>query len=231
MAKIAVVVYGPPGSGKTIQADLLARALNLIHFDVGPFLTEIIYEPKKKNNRFIQAQRKIFEKGGLCDPRWVARLVAQRIQKISRAGFGVVLSGSLRTMTETFGGAKREKGLLSVFEKLYGRRDIIFFELLVSAETSLRRNRDRFVCEVCGRPVLTEFFRARRCPLCGGKLKRRVLDSPAIIKERLREYRVLTQPVHKELEQRGYRIYRIDGARAPFLTHARILSRITRWRS
>ncbi len=231
MSNIAVVIYGPPGSGKTIQADLLARALNLIHFDIGPFLAEILYDPRSHRNRFMQVQRKIFEEGGLCDSQWVTRLASRRIRQIARAGFGVVLSGSLRTVSEAFGASAKEKGLLGVLESCYGRRNIIFFESRVRAETWIRRNSRRFICTVCGRPVLNVFFRLSRCPLCGGKLTRRVLDSPAIIKARLTEYQEFTKPVYKKLSTHGYRMRRVASEAVPFIIHARMLSIITRWRS
>ncbi|KKU85302.1 MAG: hypothetical protein UY12_C0004G0001, partial [Parcubacteria group bacterium GW2011_GWA2_47_8b] len=45
MAKKVVVIYGPPGSGKGTQANLLAWTKNFIHFDTGKFLEQVVNDP------------------------------------------------------------------------------------------------------------------------------------------------------------------------------------------
>ena len=50
MAKKVVVIYGPPGSGKGTQANLLAWTKNFIHFDTGKFLVQVVNDPDNKND-------------------------------------------------------------------------------------------------------------------------------------------------------------------------------------
>ena len=124
MKKRVVILYGPPGSGKGTQSYLISVKLGLIQFDIGSYLESIVHDPKNKSDPFIQEQRKKFDSGELCDSKWVMRIVGERIKAFSRGDFSIVLSGSFRTMEETFG--KNNKGLLSVIEKLYGKENIIF---------------------------------------------------------------------------------------------------------
>src|SRR3989344_4890108 len=64
MKKPAIILYGPPGSGKGTQANLLASKLNLIHFDTGKFLEAVVYDPARQREPHIKIGREhifIFE--------------------------------------------------------------------------------------------------------------------------------------------------------------------------
>lgn len=229
MRKIAVIIYGPPGSGKGTQADLLAKALNLVHFDIGAQIEAVVHDPENRNNKLIQKQRHTFDTGGICDPWWVAELAEKAFRKISKAGLGLVLSGSLRTLFETFGDRKT-KGLLKVLEEEYGSKNIFFFLLKVNSKSSIRRNSSRLICSVCGKPVLREYLgqRPKACPICGGGLRSRTLDNPEVIKKRLLAYQAQTKPVFSELKKRGYKVISIDGEPAPYLIQRNILKLLKR---
>jgi len=230
MRKIAVVIYGQPGAGKGTQADLLAKEAGLIQLDIGSLIEETIYDPKNRKNSIILEQKRRFESGDLCEPLWVAGLIGKQIRLIAKSGLGIVLSGSLRTISETFGN-KKTKGLLQVLEEEYGKKKIIFLLLKINSRSSVVRNSSRLVCSVCGKPVLMEYIKVKpkSCPVCGGALRKRTLDKPAVIKERLRAFRELTQPVLKALRRRGYRITEINGEPAPYIVHRNILSKLKRW--
>ena len=227
--KIAVVFYGPPGAGKGTQADLLAKALNLAPFDIGSYLEAVVHDPQNRRDKFIQRQRQIFDGGKICDPAWVAKISGGRIRTIAKAGLGMVLSGALRTVLETFG--KRTGGLIHILEQVYGRKNIFFFLLEVKSSTSLARNRIRLICSVCGRPVLTKYvkFRPTSCPLCGGALHRRTLDDPKVIRVRLQAFREETAPVFEKLRRRGYQIRVINGELAPYIVHKNIIKKLRQW--
>ncbi|KKP85420.1 MAG: Adenylate kinase, partial [Candidatus Nomurabacteria bacterium GW2011_GWA1_35_8] len=68
---IAVILFGPPGSGKGTQAQLLADKLNLFHFDTGKYIRDILYNPKLKNNAAIKRERRLNESGQLNTSSWV----------------------------------------------------------------------------------------------------------------------------------------------------------------
>jgi adenylate kinase len=222
MRKIAVIIYGPPGSGKGTQANLIADKLGLIHFDTGKFMEAVVHSRVRQKEKIIQRERKLFDAGKLMTPSFVFKEVARTVKKIAKAGWGIIFSGSPRTEYEA-------KGLLPILEKLYGRRNIFLFVLKIPAKDSISRNGSRVICKVCGAPLLTKYYPSKNykyCPICGGPFYKRILDKPQTIKIRLQEYAKRTKPVFEILKKRGYRLIEIDGRPAPYKIFQKIISRI-----
>ena len=221
--KLAVILYGPPGSGKGTQASLAADKLDLIHFDTGRYLRSYLYDPKNKKLAVVRRERKIYEAGRLTTPSFVTGIVMKGVRDIAKAGYGVVFSGSPRTLYE----AER---LAPFLAKLYGKTNVLVFRLIVSRETSLHRNSHRVLCECCNmtvlRTLLPSLDHLRFCPFCGAKFKKRTDDEPEIIKRRIREYEERTGPVLSYMKRHGYRLHEIKGETVPYKVHAEILRRI-----
>lgn len=231
----AIIIYGPPGSGKGTQANLLADKFGLIHFDTGKYIEQIVHNPKNRNNKTIQKQRKFFNSGILCDPSWVFKIIKKRVCELASVGLSVIFSGSPRTFYEAFGDlsagltGKKQKGLIDVLEKYYGKKNILVFNVDISDKNSIKRNSNRLMCSVCGTQILNKVLKFKNlkvsiCPFCGGKLYRRTLDKPKIIKVRLKEYRERTLPIQKEFKKRGYKIININGEPLPEKVHKKIKS-------
>ncbi len=224
--KKAVILYGPPGSGKGTLAALLVRNFNFIHFDTGQYIEQILYNPQFKKNKVIQEQKRFFETGKLCTPSWVLKIIFQAAKKIAAAGWNIVFSGSPRTVFEAFGGGKNN-GLMEILKKLYSQKNISIFELKVSAKTSIKRNSSRLICSVCGQPSLFLYTgKLPCCAVCAGPLKKRTLDNAKVIKARLTEYEERTRPILAGLRKEGYKIFQIDGELAPFKDYQKIISKI-----
>ena len=230
----AIIIIGSPGSGKGTQAKLIADKLGYIHFDTGAYFEKILYDPKNRNNKEIQRKRKLFENGILLTPSWILRNIKKAVERIAQAGWGIVFSGSPRTLYEVTGD-KNNTGLIKILEKNYSKKNIHIFKLNVPAQASIQRNSARLICSVCGVPLLTTSISINQCsnqcksvfkscPFCGGKLRKRTLDKPEIIKERLKEYTNRTQPIIQELKKRGYKIVSIDGTPLPYEIHQKIYS-------
>lgn len=218
MKKIVVILYGPPGSGKGTQANLLASKLGLIHFDTGRFLEAIVNDPARQKEKIVKHERRLFDGGRLMTPSFVLREVAKEVKRIGGADWGVIFSGSPRTVPEA-------KELLPVLERLYGKKNIYIFTLKMPADFSIRRNSNRLVCSVCGYTLLAQYYphaKPEHCPVCGGRFYRRTLDKPEIIKIRLQEYREGTEPVLNVLRKRGYRVREINAQPAPYKVLAKI---------
>jgi len=225
LGKIAIVIMGPPGSGKGTQANLWANRFGLVHFDTGSYLDKILNNPTLlKKNAEMRKERHYWNTGMLNTPSWVLDIVKNKVKKINHAGLSVVFSGSPRTFYEGFGDKKNE-GLMKFLEKEYGRKNIFIFKINVLASSSIKRNSARMLCSICGTQILGNLMKTKLtfCPFCGGKLKTRTLDKPKIIKERLKEYEERTQPMIKELKKRKYRITEINGAPLPFKIHEKII--------
>src|SRR3989344_5224832 len=101
--KRAVVIYGPPGSGKGTQANLLAWTKAFIHFDTGKFLEQMMTDPELENDPVIKKEKKLFASGHLLTPDFVLKFVTEKTQEIAKSGFSIVFSGSPRTSFEAFG--------------------------------------------------------------------------------------------------------------------------------
>ena len=220
MRKIVIILYGPPGSGKGTQANLLADKLSLIHFDTGRFLEAVVHDPARQKEKIVQRERKLFDGGKLMTPSFVFREVAREARRLAETDWGLVFSGSPRTVYEA------EK-LYPVLGKLYGKKNIFIFVLNVPSGYSLIRNSARLMCSVCGYGFLAAYYPSRKpkhCPVCGGTFYRRTLDKPKVIKVRLQEYKNRTEPILDIVKKLGYRLKEIDARPAPYKVLAKIIS-------
>lgn len=212
----AVILYGAPGSGKGTQANLLADKLNLIHYDAGKHLETMLNDPRRQTDPEIQREKKLFDSGELLTPGFVLRIAREKIKTIAAAQMGIVLSGNPRTLFDAFGDSQ-ETGLMAELENYYGKANIFIFYLKVSAAVSIARNSRRLICSVCGRPVLpADDYQPRHCGFCGGELRKRTIDNPVIIKERLKEFEEKTLPLLTAFKENGYQVMEINGEQPPY---------------
>ena len=123
MKKIVLILYGPPGSGKGTQANLLANKLGIIHFDTGRFAESLVHDPARQREKVIRRERKLFDTGKLMTPSFILREVVKKVKQLNAAGWGIIFSGSQRTMYEA-------EGLLPILNKLYGKKNIYIFKRL-----------------------------------------------------------------------------------------------------
>lgn len=221
MNKRAVIIYGPPGAGKGTQAELLERKFDFIHLDTGRYIESLVRAPGWKKSMILRRERKNFDDGRLCTPSWVFAMVKRAITRIAKAEYNVVLSGSPRTVPEAFGN-NGKNGLIETLAKYYGKKNITVVHLNISQETTKKRNSTRFICSVCGLPVLGK-ARVTACAFCDGKLRKRTLDNPTIIITRLKEYKERTEPILKELKKRRFVVKHMNGESAPYRVHSIIV--------
>lgn len=216
--KKVIILYGPPGSGKGTQANLLAGKFDVIHFDTGRVLESVVNDPVNQKNPITRREKKLFDSGKLMTPSWVLSVVKKEAKRIYGADYGIVFSGSPRTMFEA-------KGLLPLLLKLYGKKNIFVFVLEASAEMSIKRNSSRLICKVCGYGLLSSYYPSKsptQCPVCGGPFYRRTLDNPETIKVRLKEYAERTEPVLGFMKKEGVRITKLDASPAPYKVFEKI---------
>lgn len=223
----AIIIYGPPGAGKGTQANLVAGKLGLIHFDTGKYLEQLVHDPELQKNPEVREARKIFDAGALVDPAFVLKVTTAKTKEISKSGFGIVFSGSPRTIFEAFGDQKNQ-GLIATLENLYGKKEVMPIFLKIDPKKSILRNKNRRVCSVCATAILynDETHRHTTCPLCGGKLKTRIVDNPKVFATRIKEYEKRTKPILAGLKSRGYKITEINGEPLPYKVFAEILRKL-----
>ncbi|MBI4991913.1 MAG: nucleoside monophosphate kinase [Candidatus Harrisonbacteria bacterium] len=223
-----IMLYGPPGSGKGTQANLLAGKLGMVHFDTGKYLEQVVHDPTTQKNPEIRKAGKIFDSGALVDPAFVLKLTAKKSKEIAKAGFGLVFSGSPRTVFEAFGD-KNHEGLISVLEKNFGKKNMVPIFLKIQPELSILRNAKRKICSICGTAILYSdaTHHHKTCPLCGGGLKRRTVDNPKVFRTRIKEYKERTLPILAGLKKRRYKIISISGRPMPYRVFDNILKKLS----
>lgn len=220
---MAVIFYGPPGSGKGTQAQLLADALHLFHFDSGDYLRRLLNDPEHKDDENIKRERELNEAGKLNTPSWVLDVVIRQVNELAQLGNSIVFSGSPRTLYEAFGDGERT-GLLDVLAGIYGKENVHIFSLQIPDETTVQRNTHRTICSVCKKPLLETEHALSTCPFCGGAVEHRVDDTADIITRRIKEYHERTEPIIAESAKRGYNVIELDGLPAPYKIHETIMA-------
>ncbi len=218
--KTAVAIYGPPGSGKGTQAELLVKQYGFFHFDTGQYLRRLLSDPRNKNDKEIQREKKLNDEGTLNTPAFVLARVKKETQKISRMGLSITYSGSPRTLFEAFGDAKNG-GLLALLKKEYGPKNVFIVQLLVDPRVAAKRNANRLMCSVCGLPILAA-AKSKNCSFCGAPATRRIDDDPKIFAHRLDQYQERTFPILAKAAREGYAIKKVNGEPAPYLVHEKI---------
>jgi adenylate kinase len=212
MKKLAVIVFGAPGSGKSTQAELIAKKFNLIHFNTGKFLEDIVFDPKRQKEKIVQREKKLFVEGKLLTPSFVTKELKKILMRINKAGWGIVFSGSPRTLYEA-------QKIIPLLKKLYGKENIIFFDLKIKEKDVYQRNSARLICKICGYALLSKYVplkNPKHCPVCAGPFYKRVLDNPEKIKIRLLEYKNRTEPIFDFVKKQGFKIHNLDGKKAPY---------------
>src|SRR3989338_10419656 len=203
--KWAVILIGPPGSGKGTQAELLAEKFGLFHLE-SSMVIENKFKNADPNDKVIEHEKENWKAGQLTNPELVREWMLENIRDFGNKGQGIVLSGSPRTMFEA-------EGEMPVFEELYGKDNVKLFHLNLSKDESIKRNSSRRICEA-NRHTIPDFLifkDIKTCPKDGSHLVRRELDNPETVGVRYEVYLRRTQPILSFIEERGYEITEIEG--------------------
>jgi len=216
----AVIIFGPPGGGKTTQALLLEKKTGFISFNTGGILERIVHDPEKQDDPAILQARKDFDEGRLMDPSFVLGIIGERIRAHAQQGEGLIFGSNPRRMEEAFG-TDHDEGLMDILTAVFPKESILVVEIAVSPEISIQRNTHRKVCSSCQTPVIDPHLlrgveELSQCTLCGGELQTRTLDDPSIIHVRLDAYTKHTLPIIQALQTQGYPYKKIDGDKLPF---------------
>ena len=241
MEKQIIILFGPPGAGKGTQAELLSDKLGYYHFESSKII-EATFKNESKDKVFtiegtdykVGDEIKKWESGNLNSPPFVVFLMTEKIKDLAEDGKSIIFSGSPRTVYE----AEREIPLLM---ELYGKparnashndaggENIKFVLLEISAKTTIFRNSHRRICELIRHSILftKETEHLKLCPLDGSLLvKRKGLDDPETIKNRLVIYKEQTYPVTHHIEKEGILVRKVNGEQSVSDVFSEILEKL-----
>lgn len=211
MPKTIIIFFGPPGSGKGTQADLLAKLTGWKKISTGDlFRAEIA--AKTKLGRLAD---KYIKRGKLVPDRVTISLVEKNLkQKAS----GFIFDGFPRNRGQL-------KELLVIFAKAFKKNDRVYaLEVAVSDKEVKQRLGQRRVC-ACGKvyhlaynPPINDGI----CDICGGKLFTRNDDKPKVVAHRLKVYHRDGEPLLDYFKKQS-KLIMINGEQAIKKIHADIM--------
>jgi len=223
--KRAIIVLGPPGSGKGTQAELLAEKFNLFHLETSEIIERKLVGIQeddsvvvKGEKYFLIEEKRKRESGKLMSGPLIGFWMTEKIKELAKEEKGITTSGSPRTLDEA-------KDIIPALKKLYGVKNIKIIWLNLDAKDVIWRNSHRKTCELMRHPILytKETEKLTKCPFDGSWLLTRKDDTPEAIKVRLERYKDETLPVIYYLKKEGLRIKNIDGFPQPAVVFKNIL--------
>jgi adenylate kinase len=203
-----IILFGPPGSGKGTQGDLIASRFGYPKISTGDLLRLAVRE---RSNLGRKAEA-LMNQGKLVNDDIVEGLVRERIAAPdTRTGY--LLDGFPRNLAQVHS-----------LEAMDGDRPEVAIEVDVDSPVLIERMQNRLTCRSCGAIVNLSLKKPRiegRCDICNGELYQRTDDRPEVIAERFRVYKEETEKIRAHYKAKSvYR--RVDGSGSVEQVFARI---------
>jgi len=172
---VRVILYGPPGSGKGTQGDLLGEKFGFPKISTGDLLRQAV----KERTPLGRKAEAIMNSGELVSDEIVGGIIRERIA-LPDCGRGYILDGFPRTLPQA-----------RLLETLDPKRREIVVEIYLADEIVVRRLNARRSCVGCGTIYNTLVKNpevADVCDVCGDRLVLRDDDREDAILQRLHIY-------------------------------------------
>jgi adenylate kinase len=200
----AIVLFGPPGSGKGTQAKLLRECLHVPHVSTGDMLRERVRQGAENGTRVAERMHS----GELVSDELVNRLVEERLIRPDAAQ-GFILDGYPRTVAQA-------QHLQHWFDAR-GIHEVVVW-LAVDYNEIITRLTGRRQCPRCGTLYNLVSKRPKQDELCdldGQPLVIRDDDREEVIRQRLEAYDSQTRPVLEYFRLAGRQVRQIDAGNHP----------------
>ena len=192
--KIFLIVFGPQGSGKGTQADMLAKKLNIPIICPG----ELLRHEVEINSVIGRKVKPIIDAGALV-PDAITEKLIKKILDSNPAKKGAIFDGFPRRKSQ-------QDFLIKQLNKRAGEEDLVLAILIdVSSKEVRRRISGRRECD-CGETyhlIYDPPRQAGKCDKCGKKLHIREDDRPSAINKRLNIYHKDTEPLFAFWQKSG----------------------------
>jgi adenylate kinase len=192
-----IIVFGPQGSGKGTQAELIARRYGWPYVSTGDIFR---FHLKNKTNLGKEANE-YMKNGSLVPDELTNEIVSERINHPDCVA-GFVLDGY-----------PRNKAQLEFLDKVSNIDLAIIINL--GDEQAIRRLSGRLACK-CGLSYHSDFNPPKKegiCDKCSDRLFRREDDNPEAIRKRLEIYHQETKPL-LDIYQNKKKLFQVDGSKS-----------------
>jgi adenylate kinase len=208
-----VILLGPPGSGKGTQAAKIAAELNIPHISTG----DLFRANLKAGTPLGMKVKGFLDSGKLVPDEIVVDMLKERVSK-SDSQKGYLLDGFPRSIPQA-----------EALDKYIGSHtDFVVINLQVPDETVIKRIEGRLSCPECG-SIYNKYYspssKGTHCEKCNHELLQRSDDREEVVQERLREYKLQTEPLIDFYAKKENLIH-IRGDRAPNEVYQEILTKI-----
>ncbi len=180
---LVFIFFGPPGSGKGTQSVVLGQKLGLPVISTGDLLRR---QEAAKSPLGLKARR-YTKRGQLVPNKLIHQIIAARLAKRDTAK-GFILDGYPRD-------AAQLDDLLALVQDKY---IIWLIEVKVGDKEVINRISGRRICNACGASFHVLYKppkQAGMCDVCGKKLSIREDDKPAVVRQRLADYKATAAPL------------------------------------
>jgi len=197
----ALILFGPPGSGKGTQAQLLQSCMQVPHISTGDMLRHHIEIGDELGRRV----KSVMQAGILVPDELVDELVEARISRPDAAD-GFILDGYPRTIHQA-----------EVMSGMLHQRQVapVVVHLKVDYNKIINRLSGRRVCPVCGTLYSLGSSSPKIEGICdndGARLVTREDDSEPVVRRRLNEYDVQTKPLVDYFQTHSVPYHEVDGS-------------------
>lgn len=209
---LVVVLFGPPGSGKSTQAILLERALGFVRISPGDILRSHVAAGDALGSEFARIMRT----GQLVPDEIINRMITERIAEPDCAD-GFILDGYPRTHNQC-------EVLIRVLRQI--NCDAVVIKLALDTDIAVARLSGRLECKTCGELYHLASRRPKVAGVCdadGSGLTVRIDDRDDAIRTRLSAYEAQTEPALRLLSEFGYDCHVVrSGSALPEVTAGEI---------
>lgn len=193
-----LMIVGPPGAGKGTQSVLLCREFDLGYLSTGEMLREAV----RSGSELGQRADKIMRAGDLFPDTLMLQLVGEWLTADRHEG-GFLLDGFPRTVAQADG-----------LKKQYGIQLDAVIHLHLDDEKIVSRLSGRRVHPASGRIYHLDNQPPKRPGLddeSGEELVQREDDLPAVVRRRLENYRLQTEPLLRFYREQGVPFFTVRG--------------------
>ena len=184
-----LILLGAPGAGKSTQAEVICKALNIPAISTG----NIIREALAQGTEMGLKAKSFMDAGQLVPDDVVIGIIKERLAKDDCAN-GFILDGFPRTIPQ----AEALDAMGVIIDKVI---DIEVPDEKIAARMSGRR-----VCKDCGSSYHLEYKAPKAegvCDACDGELIQRKDDAPETVLDRLAVYHKQTEPLKDYYSKKG----------------------------